>query len=224
MTALDGSRAHQRTARFCGFGKPGQCFFLHFLQLAGQADARRGVHTIDEEDTVEVIDLVLRGAREQSCAVKNQFLAVEAGGANGHLFRTADLGVDVGDAQATFRGDLLAFGLAELGIKQDQRHGRVDVERLAIDKQLRGPLGGGDIDDGEHQRVADLLRGQANSVLGVHGLNHVGGEFTDLRRDAFDALALLAQHRMTVFGDFQNHALSIPAERGGVKVEGRSTE
>jgi hypothetical protein len=28
---------------------------------------------------------------------------------------------------------------------------------------------------------------------------------------------------VTVFGDFQNHALSIPAECGGVKVEGGAT-
>ena len=70
--------------------------------------------------------------------------------------------------------------------------------------------------------MADLLRGQADTVLGAHGFNHAGGEFTDLRGDAFDAFAFLAQHGMTVFGDFQNHALSIPAEGGGVKVEGRA--
>src|SRR5580704_13580665 len=162
---------------------------------------------------------MLRGAREQAGAIENQLFAIKARGADRYFFRAANLRVDFGDTQATFRGNLFALGFGDSGIKKHQWHGGGDVERFAVDNQLRGPLRAGDIDDREHQRLADLLRGQANPVLGAHGLNHVGGELADLWSDAFNAFALLAQYGMPIFGDFQNHGLSIAAERGGVKVE-----
>ena len=54
----------------------------------------------------------------------------------------------------------------------------------------------------ELQRLADLLRGQADAVPFVHGLKHVGDEPFDFRRDFFNPRAFLPQHRMAVFDNF----------------------
>jgi len=65
------------------------------------------------------------------------------------------------------------------------------------------------INDGQQQRAANLLRGEADAVGGVHGLDHVGGKLADFRRDALDGLASFAQDGMTAFDDVQNHGGTI---------------
>ena len=167
-----------------------------------------------------MVDLVLRGAGEQPGALENDFLSVESLGVDGHAFGAADVRVDIRDAEATFGSDLFAFRFANLGIDEHQGHGCYQVLRFAIDEQLGWSLGGGDIDHGEQDRVADLLGCQPDSVCRVHGLHHIGGQLANLGCDAVDALALFAQDRVTVFDDVQNHSLSITAGHEGVKVEG----
>ena len=163
---------------------------------------------------------MLRGAGEQPGAFENDVLSVELLGADRHPFGAADVRVDIGDAEATFGSDLFTFRGANLGIDEHQRHGGRQVLRFAIDKQLGRFVRGGDVDDGEQERLADLLRCQPEPFRGAHGLQHVLGELAKLGRDAVDALALLAQDRVTVFDDVQNHNLSIPTDAGAVKVEG----
>jgi hypothetical protein len=41
-------------------------FLLQSLQPAGQAHLRRGIHPIDKENSVKMIDLVLNRARQQT--------------------------------------------------------------------------------------------------------------------------------------------------------------
>ena len=82
------------------------------------------------------------------------------------------------------------------------------------------PLGGADIDHGEHDGLANLLCRKPDAFGGVHGLEHVGSELANLGRDAVDAFALLAQCRVPVFEDVQNHEMSITVGYEGVKVEG----
>ncbi len=43
-----------------------------------------------------------------------------------------------------------------------------------------GPIGhSAHVNDGQLQRDANLLRGQPDAFVGVHGLEHVGGELFD---------------------------------------------
>jgi len=165
---------------------------------------------------------MLRGAGQQSCAVEDDFLTIEVQGVDGDLVGAADVSMDVGDTQATFRAGLFALEIAESRVDEDQRHGCGEVLHLAVDEELRWTIGNtGHINDREHERVADLLGGQPESFGGVHGFQHVGGESSDLGRNAFDAFAFLAEHGMPEFGDFQYHTLSITAGLKGVKVEGK---
>jgi len=95
---------------------------LHLLELAVEADPSGRVHAINEQDAVQVIGLVLRGAGQQPGAFENDFLSVEFLGADRHSFGAADVGVDVRDAEATFGPDLFPFVVANLGINEHQRH------------------------------------------------------------------------------------------------------
>ena len=167
-----------------------------------------------------MVDLVLGGAGEQASALENNFLSLEVLGADGDFCRAADIGIDFRDAEAPFRGDLFTFGVANLRIDEHQRHQCFQLLGFAVDEQLRRPVGDvADIDDGEQEGPADLLRGQPEAFGGVHGLEHVGGELANLSRDAFDPLTLFAQRRVAVFDDVQYHDSSIAAGARGVKAE-----
>ena len=61
---------------------------------------------------------------------------------------------------------------------------------------------GAHVNHGELLGHAHLLRGEADAVVFLHRLEHVGDELFDFRRDAFNPRAFFAQHRMAVFDNF----------------------
>ena len=195
-------RLHQRPPRFGGFDEGGGGFFLEFLQFTGEAGFGGGVHAVDEEDAVEMVNLVLRGAGEEAGGFEVEFVPGEVARVDGDFRGAANLGADFRDAEAAFGAGLFPFGFCDGRIDENQGHrqGRRDGPRL---------FAGGHINDGEQNRFADLLRGQADAVGGVHGLHHIRGELAVVGRDVIDALALLAQDRVTILDDFQNHGRTI---------------
>ena len=52
-------------------------FFLHSFQPAAQRDLGRRAHPVDEKNAVEMIDLVLEGAREQPARFDFDLLAIQ---------------------------------------------------------------------------------------------------------------------------------------------------
>jgi hypothetical protein len=62
-----------------------------------------------------------------------------------------------------------------------------------------------------------LLRGEADPVGGVHGLDHVVSQLAQFGRDMIYALAFLAQDWVAALYDFQYHKCSIAAKRGNRK-------
>ena len=152
-----------------------------------------------------MIHLVLRGAGQQARAVERDFSALKRLRAHVNLRGAPNVGIDLGDAQATFRADLLAFGVAELRVDEDDRHTCFDVLQVSVDEHLARLLTGGNVDDGEHEWAADLLGGESDAIGRVHGFNHVSCKLAKLGRDLLNPHAFLAQSRVTVLNDFQNH-------------------
>ena len=61
--------------------------------------------------------------------------------------------------------------------------------------------------------LSNLLRREADAFGVIHGFQHVGDELPDLRGDGGDGLAFLAQRRMAVFDDRQDHAGRVKGQK-----------
>jgi hypothetical protein len=68
------------------------------------------------------------------------------------------------------------------------------------------------VDDRDALGDADLRRGQADALRGIHGLKHVGDQLAQLVVEFGDRLARLLQHRLGIFHDRENHCV-LPARR-----------
>ena len=73
---------------------------LHLADLAQIEVALEGAHAEDEQHAVDVVDLMLHGARQQVFAVHFEPLAVLVLGANADLGGADDLLADIGEAEA----------------------------------------------------------------------------------------------------------------------------
>src|SRR5215472_12176570 len=88
-----------------------------FLQLANaplHEVALQGAQVVDEEHTVQMIDLVLHRARQQIVALGLEEFAVHVLRAHLHARRALDLFADLRKAEAAFLFKLLAFALDDL--------------------------------------------------------------------------------------------------------------
>jgi hypothetical protein len=53
-------------------------FLLHALEPAPGAKLRRGTEAVGEQDSIEMVDLMLKSAREKSVALQDVRLAIQA--------------------------------------------------------------------------------------------------------------------------------------------------
>jgi len=166
-----------------------------------------------------MVHLMLCGARQQARAIKSDFGAVKRLGSHVNPCRAPDVSIDLGDAQTTFRPHLLAFGLADLRVDENERHALLDLLRVSLDEHLAGMFAGGNIDNSKHEGTGHLLGSESDTIGSVHGFDHVGGELTNLGRDLFDSCALFAQGRVSVFDDFQDHISSIAKKQSVAKPD-----
>ncbi len=178
---------------------------MEFFEFTGQTRLGGGIHAINKESSVQVVELVLQGAGEEAGGDKVEFPAIEMIGADSDRRGPADGGLDFWKAEAAFGAGDFPRGLAEDRVKQDQGHPLVEVLRLPVDEEFRRLFTGADIHYSQLNRATHLLRGQAHAVGDVHGLDHVGSKLLQLGGDAVDALAFFAEHGVPKFDDFQNH-------------------
>src|SRR5581483_5227490 len=108
-TATSASTAFMR-ALFADALQLGGLFFGHALELALDHLPLDRPDEIDQQPIVEVIVLVLHGARVQALALGDELVAVEADGAHAGLERAFDRHVDSGKRQAALVGGLLLVG------------------------------------------------------------------------------------------------------------------
>lgn len=148
---------------------------LVLLQLLLDHLALERADEVDEQLAGQVVVLVEHAAREQRRALDLEQRAVEAHRADLAAHRPLDLDVDLGERQAAFLAVLLLVGgLDHLRIDEGER-------RIGL-----GPAGEPGLYDEHPPRIAQLERGDAEAVLGVHRVHEILVERTDRRIDGGD--------------------------------------
>src|SRR3989440_8049743 len=129
-------------------------FFLLLILRFDLAQRVEAGQTVGEENAVNVVDLVLDGARQQRITLELHRLAVPVEPPCHHLHVTLDLTHISGAEQAAFDTDLLAIPLDHLRVHQGMQVG------------VR-------LDHHDAQPHPDLRRGQTHPRSGHHGIDHV---------------------------------------------------
>ena len=129
-----------------------------------------------------MVVFVLDGAGEQAAAGELDGLALVVDSPDFGQGGTFDFAVDFREAQAAFgSGDGFASGL-DGGVDENQGHDGGDVGLFAVQLEGGRPVSdAAEVQDCQLQSQADLLGGQADALVGVHGFEHGGGERLDVR-------------------------------------------
>src|SRR5712692_1522891 len=114
---------------------------------------------LDEENAVEVINLVAEGAGKQVFAANLERLALGILRFYGDELRPDDVAAKAGNGEAAFFFALFAFSMNDFGIGEDDFG--------------FGVLAAGDVNDGDAKGKADLRRGEADALRGIHGGEHI---------------------------------------------------
>ncbi len=138
-----------------------------------------------------MIDFVLEGAGEQLGAFQLDGFAVEILGADTDFRGAHDFVADVRKAKAAFFLDLLPFPVDDL---------RIDEDDFVV-----GVLLIAEVDDRDALADANLGRGEADADSLVHGLEHVGGERTQLVVEFSNRFGGALEDGVGIFDDGANH-------------------
>ena len=186
--------------------KPGSCVVslrCRVLgQLLGEAELREIRHPHRVEDAVQVIELVLHhvGLQPVSIAADRVAVAIDTTVADAHMTRH-------GGAQARDGKTPLP---AQCHLIPQYRDHRVDHDRRRH-RRAAGALGR-QVEDEQAPGHVHLRRGQADARRVQHGVDHVGGQATHLRRPRIGHVRrALQQDGVAHAGDFQQGHWSIEA-------------
>ena len=150
------------------------------------------LETLEEQDAIEVVELMLEDPTEQLVGFDRELVSLKVVAHEMDLLRPDDQPVQVGDRQAALLVLPLAAGLDYLRI--DHRHGTfTDVvdEYPALDAHLR--------------------RRKAYARRGVHRLEHLLGEADDLAVDLLDLHGTLAKDGVAEYPDREDgHGATLP--------------
>lgn len=139
------------------------------------------VEMIQQEHTVEVIELVLDEAAEQLVGFEAHLVAVEIETGDLDLLRTTDLEVPARHRQTSLVEPPFAVGTGDPGVDQHSAIG------LAI---------GADVIDEETLLHTDLRGGETEAGGGIHRGEHVVDQLVELAVDLGDLVRLLAKNRV----------------------------
>ena len=139
-----------------------------------------------------MIDLVLNDARENLIGVHLDFLQVAVEKFDANLLGPNDLLANSGQAKATFFEDGLSFCPNEYRINEN--------ERIAIFHALDIF----EIDDGERQRLPNLIRRQPDAIGIAHRGDHVINQLLEFTGILLDLRGLLPQNGMIEGVDGEN--------------------
>src|SRR5690348_5199457 len=132
--------------------------FGQFANFALDEIALERAEMIDEKNSVKVVDFMAKGAGEEAFALHFKFLAGGVLGADGDIQGAQDISAKTRDGEAALLLALLAFGVENYGIGEDELGFGIFARR--------------NIDDGQIQIEANLRGGQADALRGVHGFEH----------------------------------------------------
>src|SRR5216683_1247086 len=152
------------------------CFLLVGVEVFDAAQGVEVGEAIDEEDPVEMIELMLEGARGERARLDAHLLAPAVATFHDHRLVARHLADPSWVAQAAFVSDLHAVVLDDFRI-----HERPDLVVVALD-------------NANAQRHSNLRRCQAGAGRREHRLHQVVDQTLDGRVDARHLLRLLAKH------------------------------
>ena len=133
----------------------------------GRADA------VDEQDSVEMIVLVLNRTRQESTRLELKHLAVQRLGSHAHSGGPGHVAAHSWEAQAALNAGFRLPERLYLGVDQHQRHMLADLHSLASNvKRTRPILDAFDVDHAKLNGQTHLLSGQANPFRRIHRLEH----------------------------------------------------
>jgi len=145
----------------------------------------------DVELAVQMIGLVEEGAGEEFLSGFLEDFSVNILGANSDFVGASDVLAEVGDAETSFTLRMLAFGVNDFGVDEDEFGLGVFFE--------------GDVDNGDAASNADLRGSEADAVSGVHGLEHVFDKLFEIFVEEGDGLGRFLENRISEFYDGIDH-------------------
>ena len=127
-----------------------------------------------------MVGFVLDCAGEQAAAAKFEGLAFPIQGLDVNHIGPGDFGENLRETQAALRADTgWPTGMIS-GLRSTSGMNSATSAGWPFEFERGGAVGNAPhVKDGQLQRQADLLRGQADAFVGVHGLEHVGNQFLD---------------------------------------------
>src|SRR5262249_15375591 len=157
------------------------------VQVALEELALQVREPVGEQHAVQVVGLVLYGARQEAGDLTLERLAVLVEAAQAQFHGALHVGEDAGHRQAA----LLRLVLAGL-VVEDRVHHREAVVGAILVRHVHHEHALGD---------ADLVRGQADAVVGGHGLVQVGDQRAQRVVELVHVARLHAQHGIAVDAD-----------------------
>src|SRR5664279_398027 len=170
---------------------------LPFTQLCELADlaldqvAFKRADMADIELAVEVVGLMQQGTCQQLFAGHLKAFALQVLGPSGDFPRTCDFLAKLRQTQASFVGGDPAFHVNNF---------RIDQHDLGLWIFLEG-----DVDDRDAFADADLRRGQAHAVRGIHAFEHVVRQLAQLIVELGNRGRRLLQYRVSELDDWIDH-------------------
>ena len=123
-----------------------------------------------------------------------------------HLAGPFYIRVDLWKTEATLRALHRFSHWFHYWIDEDQRHERGDIGFVSLQPKLGGAvLDSANVDDRELESLSDLLCCKPDATRGIHGRKHVRDQLLDFGRNCFNSGSFLAEHRVAVFDDRQDH-------------------
>jgi hypothetical protein len=162
-------------------------FACQLGQLGLDAGAFEARQVVDEDLSLQVIQLVLDAYREEAVGLELERLAVTVERAHGDTLGALHLVEDARHRQAAF--------LAFLGARR--------CDDLGIDEHAQRVVGLGDVDDDHALVDVDLGGGQPDAGRGVHRRGHVVDQFADARVDFLHRLGDGVEARIGVVQDIE---------------------
>jgi hypothetical protein len=181
------------------------------LQLLNRHLTLEAAEPVDEQDTFEVIHLMLQANRHH--AVERFFVhrAIQILPARTDPGGALDVSVNLGDREAALViRQMLSRRIEDLRIDEDPRltlGGLVRVMVIAMcgaDFRLRVRVIGLKIDHQHAKRYADLDRRETDAGRVVHRLEHIGDERLELVIECLDGCGDLLQARVGYLDDLTN--------------------
>lgn len=163
---------------------------LEFFQLVAMIGSVGGAEAVDEERAVEVVGFVLEDAGQEVAGFEADFVAVEVVGFDLDCGVARDGGADAGDAETAFFVLFEPAAAAKDGVYVDA-FGILGV-RLAFGVGDEEPIG-----------QIDLVRGQADALVFIHQLEHLGDHFSQFGVHADERLRAVAKGRMGILDDME---------------------